>query len=41
MSETEEKKGRMLLNDEERRETVNFCKYVDEIIIPCPWEPSV
>ena len=41
LEETELKKGRMLLNDQEREEIVGFCKYVDEIIIPCPWEPSV
>lgn len=41
MAETEEKKGRMLLNDQERNQIVGFCKYVDDIILPCPWEPTV
>ena len=31
----------MLLDDQERYDIVSFCKYVDEIILPCPWECSV
>ena len=31
----------MLLNDQEREQIVGFCKYVDQIILPCPWEPSI
>lgn len=30
-------KGKPLMNEEERAESVRQCKWVDEVICPCPW----
>jgi choline-phosphate cytidylyltransferase len=33
----EENKGSVVMNDEERVESVRHCKWVDEIHFPAPW----
>ncbi len=35
--ETEAKKGKLVMNEIERSKAVEYCKYVDEVILPCPW----
>jgi choline-phosphate cytidylyltransferase len=35
--ETTEKKGKIVMNETERCEILEHCKWVDEIICPCPW----
>ena len=35
--ETEAKKGKLVMNETERSKAVEYCKYVDEVILPCPW----
>jgi len=35
--ETIEKKGKIVINEKERCEILEHCKWVDEIICPCPW----
>jgi len=35
--ETIEKKGKIVMNEKERCEILEHCKWVDEIICPCPW----
>lgn len=35
--ETEKLKGATLMNEFERSESVRHCKWVDEVICPCPW----
>ena len=35
--ETESLKGKTLMNEYERTEAVRNCKWVDEVICPCPW----
>ncbi len=35
--ETERLKGKTLMNETERSEAVINCKWVDEVICPCPW----
>lgn len=34
-------KGKPVMTELERAETVKHCKWVDEIICPCPWIPTV
>ena len=29
------------MNDDERLEAVSHCRWVDEVLFPAPWEPSV
>lgn len=29
------------MNEFERAESVRHCKWVDEVIMPCPWIPSI
>ena len=31
-------KGKPLMNESERAEGVRQCKWVDEVILPCPWQ---
>lgn len=35
--ETIEKKGKIVMNEYERVEILKHCKWVDEVILPCPW----
>lgn len=35
--ETIKLKGRTVMNEKERAESVFHCKWVDEVICPCPW----
>lgn len=32
-----EKKGKLVMNEHERSEILKHCKWVDEVIMPCPW----
>lgn len=35
--ETIEKKGKIVMNEKERCEILEHCKWVDEVLCPCPW----
>jgi len=35
--ETLRLKGQTLMNESERAESIGHCKWVDEVIMPCPW----
>lgn len=35
--ETIEKKGKIVMNEFERTEILKHCKWVDEVVCPCPW----
>lgn len=35
--ETIEKKGKIVMNEEERSEIIKHCRWADEVICPCPW----
>lgn len=35
--ETDRLKGKTLMNEYERSEAVKSCKWVDEVVCPCPW----
>ena len=35
--ETIQKKGKIVMNEKERSEILKHCKWVDEVIMPCPW----
>ena len=35
--ETIEKKGKIVMDEQERSEILRHCKWVDEVIMPCPW----
>ena len=35
--ETIEKKGKIVMNEVERTEILKHCRWVDEVICPCPW----
>jgi len=35
--ETIRLKGQTLMNEQERAESIQHCKWVDEVICPCPW----
>lgn len=39
--ETIEKKGKIVMNEKERCEILEHCKWVDEVLCPCPWVISV
>ena len=39
--ETIDKKGKIVMNEIERVEILKHCKWVDEVICPCPWEISM
>lgn len=39
--ETVRYKGKIVMNQEERTEIVKHCKWVDEVICPCPWALTV
>lgn len=39
--ETIEKKGKIVQNEKERCEILKHCKWVDEVICPCPWIVTV
>lgn len=39
--ETIEKKGKIVMNEKERCEIIEHCKWADEILCPCPWVLSV
>jgi choline-phosphate cytidylyltransferase len=35
--ETIRKKGKIVMNEHERTEILKHCKWVDEVLCPCPW----
>ena len=35
--ETIKKKGKIVMNQLERTEIIRHCKWVDEVLCPCPW----
>jgi choline-phosphate cytidylyltransferase len=35
--EVNQKKGKLVMNEFERVEIIKHCKWVDEVICPCPW----
>jgi choline-phosphate cytidylyltransferase len=35
--ETIQKKGKIVMNEKERSEILEHCRWVDEVIMPCPW----
>ena len=35
--ETIRKKGKIVMNEKERCDILRHCKWVDEVICPCPW----
>jgi len=35
--ETHRIKGKTVLNEDQRSESVSHCRYTDEVICPCPW----
>ena len=37
----EENKGSVIMNEEEWVESVRHCKWVDEILFPAPWVPTI
>ena len=39
--ETLEKKGKIVMSETERKEILFHCKWVDEVICPCPWVITV
>ena len=39
--ETIEKKGKIVMNEVERTEIIKHCKWVDEVLCPCPWVLTV
>ena len=39
--ETTRIKGKLVMNEFERAESVRHCKWVDEVILPCPWTVTV
>jgi choline-phosphate cytidylyltransferase len=39
--ETIEKKGKIVMNEKERCEILEHCRWVDEVLCPCPWVLSV
>ena len=39
--ETIRKKGKIVMNQKERCDILSHCKWVDEIICPCPWVISL
>ncbi|CDW83111.1 choline-phosphate cytidylyltransferase b isoform 1 [Stylonychia lemnae] len=39
--ETIEKKGKIVMNEFERCEILKHCKWVDEVVCPCPWVLTV
>ena len=40
-SDTTREKGKPVMSEYERTETVKHCRWVDEVICPCPWIPTV
>lgn len=39
--ETNELKGKTVMTAAERAESVSHCKWVDEVICPCPWSANM
>ena len=39
--ETIEKKGKIVMDENERSDILKHCKWVDEVIMPCPWVLTV
>ena len=39
--ETVQKKGKIVISETERKEILYHCKWVDEVICPCPWVITV
>ena len=36
-----EKKGKLVMNEKERCEILEHCKWVDRVLCPCPWVINV
>ena len=34
-------KGKLVMTEDERAASVDMCKYVDEVLMPCPWVLSL
>jgi len=39
--ETIRLKGKLVMTETERAASVGMCKYVDEVVLPCPWVISL
>jgi len=39
--DTLREKGKQVMTQTERAETLKHCKWVDEVVCPCPWIPTV
>lgn len=39
--ETIEKKGKIVMSEKERTDILKHCKWVDEVICPCPWTITI
>lgn len=35
--EVNQKKGKLVMNERERVDIIKHCRWVDEVICPCPW----
>jgi len=40
-AETHRIKGKTVLNEEQRSESVRHCRYTDQVICPCPWVVTI
>ncbi len=40
-ADTTKEKGRPVMTEHERAETLKHCRWADEVVCPCPWIPSV
>ena len=40
-ADTAREKGKPVMTEYERSETVKHCKWADEVICPCPWIPTI
>ena len=39
--ETIEKNGKIVMDEFERSEILKHCKWVDEVLMPCPWVVTI
>lgn len=40
-SDIEKHKGSTVMNEDERKESVEHCGWVDEVLFPAPWSPTL